>query len=547
LLLLKTYLLLKIKVVRMMKPSKDFKKVGNRKEKYLVLEVGNYNTKLIEVEPQVGRILVDKGFIIATPEGTIEEDIIVRPDELIRQLSEKIKEEKITSRKVTISLSSGDIITREMAIPKMSRRDTLSFIKVNAKDLFPVDLEDYTLGYVSMGLEENSKLLIIAIPNEIIIPYITITEKLGLVLKSINFSGFELYNLIDFELGRNSGTYAVIDLGSKNTNFIVVSNGMLMYNRVLKIGSDDITKAIAEKFKCTLTKAEKIKRDYNSVITEGSLKETDDVYVVAKIIQDVIGTLLSDISSIIEYYNQNHARANVSRAYIIGLATKISGISEFVESTLGIPTEKIKEFDRVIFEEEAKPAKRRQVTLENCLGAVPVDDKKVNLIKSKLQLSKFYQTIDPIVYQVGALIAILMILVLCIINFNTYQIKESIAEYNGYIASKNDIVELQNEYNLKRDEITGMEKLISGVPQAKEKGYKALEYVNECADVISGISITNCTILGEKNIKITFAPTSIDDAFSFDGELRNYFEFADTYYNSTKKEFSLELELKDNI
>jgi Tfp pilus assembly PilM family ATPase len=148
-----------------MKPSKDFEKALKGKEKYLILEVGNYNTKMIEVFSFPGKMVVNKGFIIATPEGTLEDDVVVKSDELIRQLSEKMKEEKITARNVTISLSSGDIITREMAIPKMNRRDTLSFIRINAKELFPVDLEDYTLGYVSMGNTDNSKLLIIAIQN----------------------------------------------------------------------------------------------------------------------------------------------------------------------------------------------------------------------------------------------------------------------------------------------------------------------------------------------------------------------------------------------
>ena len=76
-----------------MKPSTDFEKAGKGKEKYLILEVGNYNTKLIEVEPQVGKMLVSTGFIVATPEGTIQDDIIVKSDELIRELDEKIKEE----------------------------------------------------------------------------------------------------------------------------------------------------------------------------------------------------------------------------------------------------------------------------------------------------------------------------------------------------------------------------------------------------------------------------------------------------------------------
>lgn len=528
-----------------MKPSKDFEKANRGREKYLILEVGNYNTKMIEVSSLPGKMIVHKGFIIATPEGTLENDVVVKSDELVTQLAEKIKEEKITSRNVTISLSSGDIITREMAVPKMNKKDTLSFIKINSKDLFPVDLEDYTLGYVSMGKEDNSKLLIIAIPNEIIVPYINIMEKVGLVLKSINFSGFELYNLIDFELG-NVGTYAVIDLGSKNTNFIIVSKGMLMYNRVLKTGSDDITKAIAEQFKCTLTKAEKIKRDYNSVIMEGSLKETDDVYIVANIIREVLQGMLTDVTNIVEYYNGGHGRATVSKVYIIGLATKISGISEFVESTLGIETEKIKEFERVIFEEDAKAARRRQVTLENCLGAVPVDDKKVRLIKGKLQLSKVYRVIDPIVYKIGILIAILMILALCIINFNTYLIKEDIKELNVYFSAKQSLIDTQGEYNKTLTELNNIKKIISDVPAGKEKASLALQYLKQSVDAVSGISIVSCTISGEKEIRIRFSALDTSYANIFDEELRNYFEFDRTFYNY-KTEYDLELKLKDNI
>ena len=146
-----------------MKSSKKFEEAIKGKEKYLILEIGNYNTKMIEVEPLAAKIAVNKGFIVATPEGTIDDDVVVNSKELIDILKEKIQEEKITSRQVTISLSSKDIITRELAVPKMSTKDMISFIKVNSKDLFPVNLDDYTLGYVSMSREEKSKLLIISI------------------------------------------------------------------------------------------------------------------------------------------------------------------------------------------------------------------------------------------------------------------------------------------------------------------------------------------------------------------------------------------------
>lgn len=524
-----------------MKSSKALEGAIKGKEKYLILEVGNYNTKMIEVEPLASKIAVNKGFIVATPDGTIDDDVIVSSKELIDVLKEKIQEEKITTRQVTISLSSKDIITRELSVPKMNSRDMISFIKVNSKDLFPVNLEDYTLGYVSMSREEKNKLLIIAIPNDIIVPYVDITQKLGLVLKSINFSGFELYNLIDFELGREAGTYAVIDLGSKNTNFIIVSRGNLMYNRVIKVGSDDVTKAIAERFKCTLTKAEKIKRDYNSVITEGSLKPTDDVYVVANIFKDVLGGMFSDISNLIEFYNANHTKAMVSRAYIIGLATKISGISEFAEETLGMPTEKIKEFERVIFDEKAKQVKRRQVTLENCLGAVAIDEKKVNLIKGKLQLANIYQNINPMVYKIGVAIACCMVLVLAIIYYLTFTVENKTMEYNVMIAEMGEVATLQEQQRVADSKLSSTKKMINGIGTGIEKKKEVLEKLEEANSVTPSVFISKYNV----NLpnKVTIVCTSPDEftSYDFDSALQQYFVTPENLPFSKQNSFTLQL------
>jgi len=96
----------------------------------------------------------------------------------------------------------------------------------------------------------------------------------------------------------------------------------------------------------------------------------------------------------------------VSKVYIIGIASKISGICEYVQTILGIETEKVKSFDRISFSEKAaKNLKPRQVTLENCLGAVPMEGKRVKLLKSNLALAKWYQSLDPLVYKVILLIA----------------------------------------------------------------------------------------------------------------------------------------------
>ena len=91
-----------MKKVKSSRQDKMFK----GKERHLILEVGNYNTKMIEVVPEARKINIEKGFIFATPSGTIDDDVIVNYEELVNELMVRMKEEKITSRQLTVSLSS---------------------------------------------------------------------------------------------------------------------------------------------------------------------------------------------------------------------------------------------------------------------------------------------------------------------------------------------------------------------------------------------------------------------------------------------------------
>jgi len=261
------------------------------------------------------------------------------------------------------------------------------------------------------------------------------------------------------------------------------------------------------RFKCTLTKGEKLKRDYNSVIMEGSLKADDPVYIVADIFRNVLGGMLADISTLIEFYNSNHTRNMVSRIYIIGIASKISGICEFVQTTLGIETEKIKSFDRVYFGEKAeKNLKPRQVTLETCLGAVPLGNKRVNLIKSDLQLAKWYQSMDPMVYKVGVLIACLMVLVLCIINFYTYFINNDIAKYERLLAGKGEIIALQNELSEIMAENKKQTAKFAAIPTGIEKNLEKLSAIEEFLAMYPMIDITSYEFKQEQLIISCSAP-----------------------------------------
>jgi cell division ATPase FtsA len=107
-------------------------------------------------------------------------------------------------------------------------------------------------------------------------------QKLGLTLKGVNYSGYELYNFLDYEIGIMHETYLAIDFGARNTNAIVIADGVLKFNKLIPKGLEQITQYLCEELNCNVSRAEQLKRQYNVLNAREGLSPESEEYVVAK-------------------------------------------------------------------------------------------------------------------------------------------------------------------------------------------------------------------------------------------------------------------------
>ena len=75
-------------------------------------------------------------------------DGLIKPDEqFTRYLKIKIKEEKMTAKKVVFSIASSKIATREARIPYCKESKIPDIIKNNLDDYFPFDSSQYVISH----------------------------------------------------------------------------------------------------------------------------------------------------------------------------------------------------------------------------------------------------------------------------------------------------------------------------------------------------------------------------------------------------------------
>lgn len=536
--------------------KKDVERFIKGVDKKLYLEIGNANIKLIEASKDEV-IEVHKGFFIPTPEGAIEKDRIRDIRALVLAIDKKIKEERIYTRDLVISISSKEIITREMQVPQMKKENLENVVRIQANDTFPVKLDGYFLGYtiIGEGKEHTYNIMIAAIPKDIIIPYINLAEQLKLSLKSFSYAGYNLFNYVDFETEDRKSNYAIIDIGAESTNFAIVSKGVLKFNRTIDKGSNEINRLIDEKLNCGIQRAERLKRQYNSVIVLGKLASDEEVYVVAKIIQQVLDEIINELFRFIEFYNTKNTRNTVEKIYVTGLASRVSGLEEYIENLLGVPAIRLRDLNKVLFHPKAKRLKNKQISLVNCFGTQKLTDKRFYFINGGVKLSNALLVLNPKFYKIGACALLIVLFFASCVNFRTYYIKGQIEHYENLVKSNRNIYELQNEIKQINNKTQQKNNIIKSIPLGAEDIANELKIIEDVIDSMAEdtkITVKRYDFKEKKTITLKCRATKgknpdsqyvlYNAPYDFADNLKQYFDISEGTYKP--EDFSITLTIR---
>lgn len=473
-----------------LKVAKKVDRFVNGVEKQLVIEVGSHTTKVIEYMVKDKEIEVTAGALFNTPINSIENDRIIDINIFANVLEQTIKEEKIKTKEFVVSIASKEIIIREMNAPTMKDKDLKNFVQINSKDIFPVKLHNYVLAYHIIEKGATNRVMIAAIPKDIVESYIQLGDRLGLGLKGINYSGYELYNFLDFEIGTNMSTYLAFDVGAKNTNIVIISNGALKFNKILPKGSEEISKFISEELNCTLTKAEQLKRQYNTMVnaSEDNLEEG----LVVKYTQRCVDGVIQDIQRIIEFFNSNNPRTKVNKIYVLGVMGKINGIEGYISNKLNVEVTALKLFNKVTFNKNSMKLKTKQQNFVNCLGTHELKGRRFYFIKEELKFKNVSFLLKAKFHK--AILCILLILVGVVVLHNN-SLKEIESEKEFY---DNYVLENNSKYRL-HQQISGIDVKTSDIMEASKKLGVGME---QCVELLEKTDYSIATIQTDSIINV---------------------------------------------
>ncbi|MDP3991242.1 MAG: type IV pilus assembly protein PilM [Candidatus Nealsonbacteria bacterium] len=315
---------------------------------FLGVDIGTFSIKIVEVE-RAGkrRKLENYGEMQAVsayekPFRTFEKSTLsLSNKDIVRAISAIIKESKMKSVKAYFSIPDFSTFFTTITLPSMTEAEIPKAVQYEARQYIPLPLEGVTLDWQVIEKEQSSssiKVLLVAVPNEVIQQYQETAAACGLELV---FLEAEVFSLARAVIGEEESRQAVslIDIGARSTTINIVDKGVLKISHSFDTSGNDLTSMIAKGLDAGYNKAEELKKKYGLNDSEEKTKEA---------MLPLIDLILSEIKKIFSSFYQIE-RKEVKKIILAGGSAFMPGLAEYFSKNLSKPIEIANPFNSLYY------------------------------------------------------------------------------------------------------------------------------------------------------------------------------------------------------
>lgn len=334
--------------------------------KILSIEIGYSLTRICEMDYRVKSPKIYKYVSIPTPQGIVEDGFLSDNEEFAAEVRRVLTEKHIKTKQAVFSVTSSKIATREVTVPAIKTNQIEALIKANASDYFPIDLTEYELAHLILGVikgEEKAdkyKVMVMAAGKNLVAGYERFAGQCGLHLISLDYSGNSIYQIMRNECEEDAEM--IIKVEERSTIATVISDQMLVLQRNIVYGVDDAVQTLVrtgvfeEKSYRDALELMKRKTCIKVVLSENTkvleADETlDDERIAAakKEIAGALSPLISNVARVVDLYNSKNPEKPVKKIRLVGLGGDISGLSKLFTNELGIKTVVLNDLKSIVW------------------------------------------------------------------------------------------------------------------------------------------------------------------------------------------------------
>lgn len=244
------------------------------------LDIGTDSIKVAEAKFAKDGINITGLGVARTPQGVIENEVIVDPKALGSAIKALLNESGIKTKKCVSSVSgASNVVVRVISVPKMKQEELAETMKWEVERHVPFSPKEVVMDFQPLekeGADPNAtemEVLLAVAQQQLIDSHVETLFAAGLQPMAIDIEPLAASRSL-VETAPNGAatgeTVAVVNIGSTRTDFGIFENGILTFpSPPLGVAGINFTREIAEALGQTLEQAEVTKREFAAVNMDG--------------------------------------------------------------------------------------------------------------------------------------------------------------------------------------------------------------------------------------------------------------------------------------
>lgn len=314
-----------------------------KSKKVIGLDIGSGSLKLAELDVTRSGATLQSFRLAPTPLNSVSGGEILDAGSLgaaIRGLFEELGSRR---KGVSVGMWGMSVIVKKITMPKMDRKILAEQIRYEAEQYIPFDISNVSLAHhilTTSTSPDTQDVLLIAAQNELVSQYVQTIEIAGLKAEIVDVAGFALANCFEVNYGKAPGEIiGLMNFGASVTNFVVVSNGEIIFCRDIPVGGQNYTNEISKSMGISPQEAEMLKL---SAVAKQEVP--DDVVNLISVTNE---TMAEEVRNSLDFLGATTNGVAVSRCLVSGGASVTTGLMDAVARTTGVSLETLNPFRQI--------------------------------------------------------------------------------------------------------------------------------------------------------------------------------------------------------
>lgn len=309
------------------------------------LDIGTSGVRAAELSLGKHGATLERFGQVALPPGAVRDGEVVDSDAVAEAIKHLWRTVKFGSKKVVLGVANQKVIVRQVDLPWLPLDELRSSLTYQVQDFIPMPVENAILDFhpveeIEVDGRRMLRVLLVAAARDMVTTLLDAVTKAGLTATQVDLTPFAVLRSIatidSVGVSSMGEAEALVDVGSKVTNIVVHQNGVPRFVRVLLMGGDNVTEAVAERMGVPFEDAAGIKHQ-GSLGTVPGIATSD--HPADRVIESAGHTFVEEVRGSLDYYLAQPGSVPLRRIVVSGGGARLGGLVQRLALATRLPVE----------------------------------------------------------------------------------------------------------------------------------------------------------------------------------------------------------------